>query len=33
LAIGWGFVPAAETEAAVALLRRIIAMLWKLNRR
>ena len=33
LAIGWGFVPEAETEAAVSLLRRIIAMLWKLNRR
>jgi hypothetical protein len=31
--VGWGFVPAAETEAAAALLGRIIAMLWKLNRR
>jgi len=32
VAIAWRHVPAAEAEAAQALLRRIIAMLWRLTR-
>jgi len=33
VAVAWGYVRAAETESASALLGRIIAMLWKLTRR
>ena len=33
VAVAWGYVPASETEAASELLRRIVAMLWKLTRR
>lgn len=32
VAIAWRYFPAADGEVAVALLRRIIAMLWKLTR-
>ena len=32
VAVAWGYFPATESEAAAALLRRIIAMLWKLTR-
>jgi len=31
VAIGWGYLTAADAEAASSLLRRIIAMLWKLT--
>ena len=31
-AVSWGYFPKKEAEAAEALLRRVIAMLWKLTR-
>jgi four helix bundle protein len=33
VAVAWGYVETAEAETGAALLRRIIAMLWKLTRR
>ena len=33
LATSWGYLSASESEAPAALLRRVIAMLWKLTRR
>ncbi len=33
VAAAWGYVTVEETEEAAALLRRILAMLWKLTRR
>lgn len=33
LAVAWGYIDQADAEASSALLRRIVAMLWKLARR
>jgi four helix bundle protein len=33
VALAWGYVGAAEVEAASALVQRVLAMLWKLSRR